>query len=126
MSKYFEEPESLGERMKAELDLSNYATKADVKNARGVDTSKFAKRVDLASLKSNIEKLDIDKLKNGSTNLSNFESKVDKLDADKLVSVPVDLSNLSDVVKNDVVKKDVLKHSYVIMLKFQQVILLIL
>ena len=126
MSKYFEEPESLGERMKAELDLSNYATKADVKNARGVDTSKFAKRVDLASLKSNIEKLDIDKLKNGSTNLSNFESKVDKLDADKLVSVPVDLSNLSDVVKNNVVKKDVLKHSYVIMLKFQQVILLIL
>ena len=126
MSKYFEEPESLGERMKAELDLSNYATKADVKNARGVDTSKFAKRVDLASLKSNIEKLDIDKLKNGSTNLSNFESKVDKLDADKLVSAPVDLSNLSDVVKNDVVKKDVLKHSYVIMLKFQQVILLIL
>ena len=126
MSKYFEEPESLGERMKAELDLSNYATKADVKNARGVDTSKFAKRVDLASLKSNIEKLDIDKLKNGSTNLSNFESKVDKLDADKLVSVPVDLSNLSDVVKNDVVKKDVLKYSYVIMLKFQQVILLIL
>ena len=126
MSKYFEEPESLRERMKAELDLSNYATKADVKNARGVDTSKFAKRVDLASLKSNIEKLDIDKLKNGSTNLSNFESKVDKLDADKLVSVPVDLSNLSDVVKNDVVKKDVLKHSYVIMLKFQQVILLIL
>ena len=126
MSKYFEEPESLGERMKAELDLSNYATKADVKNARCVDTSKFAKRVDLASLKSNIEKLDIDKLKNGSTNLSNFESKVDKLDADKLVSVPVDLSNLSDVVKNDVVKKDVLKHSYVIMLKFQQVILLIL
>ena len=126
MSKYFEEPESLGERMKAELDLSNYATKADVKNARGVDTSKFAKRVDLASLKSNIEKLDIDKLKNGSTNLSNFESKVDKLDADKLVSVPVDLSNFSDVVKNDVVKKDVLKHSYVIMLKFQQVILLIL
>ena len=126
MSKYFEEPESLGERMKAELDLSNYATKADVKNARGVDTSKFAKRVDLASLKSNIEKLDIDKLKNGSTNLSNFESKVDKLDADKLVSVPVDLSNLSGVVKNDVVKKDVLKHSYVIMLKFQQVILLIL
>ena len=126
MSKYFEEPESLGERMKAELDLSNYATKADVKNARGVDTSEFAKRVDLASLKSNIEKLDIDKLKNGSTNLSNFESKVDKLDADKLVSVPVDLSNLSDVVKNDVVKKDVLKHSYVIMLKFQQVILLIL
>ena len=126
MSKYFEEPESLGERTKAELDLSNYATKADVKNARGVDTSKFAKRVDLASLKSNIEKLDIDKLKNGSTNLSNFESKVDKLDADKLVSVPVDLSNLSDVVKNDVVKKDVLKHSYVIMLKFQKVILLIL
>ena len=49
--------------MKAELDLSNYATKTDLKNATGIDTSTFAKKVDLASLKSNIDKLDIDKLK---------------------------------------------------------------
>ena len=46
-----------------ELDLTNYATKADLKNAAGVDTSKFAKKVDLASVKSNVDKLDIDKLK---------------------------------------------------------------
>ena len=46
-----------------ELDLTNYATKADLKNASGVDTSKFAKKVDLASVKSNVDKLDIDKLK---------------------------------------------------------------
>ena len=46
-----------------ELDLTNYATKADLKNAAGVDTSKFAKKVDLASVKSNADKLDIDKLK---------------------------------------------------------------
>ena len=41
------------------------------------------------------------------TNLANLKAEVDKLDIDKLVSVPVDLSKLSDVVKNDVVEKDV-------------------
>ena len=93
--------------MKVELDLSNYATKADLKNATGVDTLDSAKETDLANLKSDVDKLDIDKLKTLSTNLSNLKSKVDKLDVDKLVPVPVDLSKLSDVVKNDVVKKDV-------------------
>ena len=109
MSEYFPEPKSLGERMKTELDLSNYATKAGLKNATGVDTSKFAKKIDLVNLKSNVDKcrLDIDKLKNVLISLSNLKSKVDKLDVDKLVPVPVDLSKLSDVVKNDVVKKDV-------------------
>ena len=93
--------------MKVELDLSNYATQADLKNGISVDTSKFAKKVDLANLKSNVDKLDIDKLKNVPTNLSNLKSKVDKLDVDKLLPVPVDLSKLSDVVKNDVVKEGV-------------------
>ena len=66
--------------MKVELDLSNYATKADLKNATGVDTSKFAKKVDLPNLKSNVDKLDIDKLKNVPTNLNNLKNKVDKLE----------------------------------------------
>ena len=65
--------------MKIELDLSNYATKSEVK--KSVDTSQFAKRVDLSSLKSEIDKLDIDKLK----------------------PVPTDLSKLSNVVDNDVI-----------------------
>ena len=90
-----------------ELHLSNYATKADLQNATGVNTWKFAKKVDLANLKSNVDKLDIDKLKNAPTNLNDLGSKVEKLDVDKLVPVPDDLSKLSDVVKNDVVKKDV-------------------
>ena len=60
MSQYFPEPNSLRSNVKVELDLSNYATKADLKNATGVDTSKFAKKIDLASLKSNVDKLDID------------------------------------------------------------------
>ena len=55
---------------------------------------------DLANLKSNVDKLDFDKLKNVSSSLSNFESKVDKLDLDKFVPAPVDLSKLSDAVKN--------------------------
>ena len=106
MAEYFLEPKSFG-IVKVELYLSNYATKADLKNATGVDTSKFAKKVDLANLKSNVDKLVIDELKNVPSNLINLKSKVDKLDVDKLVPVFVDLSKLSDVVKKDVVKKDV-------------------
>ena len=105
MSEYFPEPKSSGERMKVELDLSNYATKADLKNATGVDISKFAKKLDFVNLKSDVDKLDIDKLKNVPNNLSNLKNKVDKVDVDKLVTLLVDLSKLSDIVKNDVVKK---------------------
>ena len=103
--KYFPKPKSLEANVKVEIDLSNYVTKADLKNARGVDTSNFAKKSDLANLKYDVYKLNIDKLKNVPSNLSNLKSKVDKLDFDKLVPVPVDLSKVSDVVKNDVVKK---------------------
>ena len=100
MSEYFPEPKSLGGKVKVELDLSNYATKADLKNATGVDTLDSAKETDLANLKSDVDKLDIDKLKNLPTNLISLKSKVDKLDVDKLVPIPVDLSKLSDKVKN--------------------------
>ena len=85
--------------------MSDYATKTDLKNATGVDTSKFAKKVDLAILKSNVDKLYINKLKNVPTNLSNLNSKVDKLDIDKLALVPVDLSRLSNAVKMILLKK---------------------
>ena len=107
MSEYFRQQKFLRGRVKVELDLSNYATKADLKNATGVNTSDFAKKTNLAHLKSNIDKLDIHKLKNVPSNLSNLKSKAGKLDVDKLVPVPVDLTKLSDVVKNDVVKKGV-------------------
>ena len=50
MSEFFPEPKSSGGRVKVELYLSNYETKADLKNATGVDKSKFAKKVDLAHL----------------------------------------------------------------------------
>ena len=63
MSEYFPEPNSFGGRVKVELDLSNYATKANLKTTAVLDTSKFAKKVDLANLKSNVDKLDIGKLK---------------------------------------------------------------
>ena len=65
------------------------------------------KKVDLANLKSNVDKLDTDKLENVPTHLSNLKSKVHKLDVDKLVPVPVDFSKRSDAIKNNVVKKDV-------------------
>ena len=71
------------------LDLSNDATKSDLKKATCVDTSQFAKKDDLANLKSEVDKLDINKLS--------------ELDADTLKIIPVDLSKLSDVVQNYVV-----------------------
>ena len=107
MSEVFPKPNSLGANVKVELDLFNYATKTDLKNATRVDASSFAKKPDLANLKSKVDQLDVDKLKNVPTNLINLKSKVHKLDVDKLIPIPVDLSKLSNVVKNDVVKKDV-------------------
>ena len=51
------------ERVKVELDLSNYTAKSELKNTTGVDTSKFSKEIDSADLKSNFDKLNIDKIK---------------------------------------------------------------
>ena len=86
MSQYF--PKSykpFGRDINVKVDLSNYATKADIKNISHAGTSSFALK----------------------TNLANLKTEFDKLDIDKLAPVPIDLSKLSDVVKNDVVKKDV-------------------
>ena len=84
ISQYLPKPyEPFAGDINVKVDLSNYATKTDIKNISHVDTSSFALKSNLASLKT----------------------EVDKLDIDKLVPVPVDLSKLSDVVKNDVVKK---------------------
>ena len=69
------EPKSLRKLVKIALDLSNYSTKADLKNATNVDISKFAKKVDSANLKSDVDKLDIDKLKNVSNNFNSLKSK---------------------------------------------------
>ena len=107
MSEYLPEPRTLGVQLKVELDLFNYATKTDLKNATGIDTSSFAKKVVLSHLKSDVDKLDVDKFKNIPTNLNNLKSKVSRLNVDKLVPVPIDLNKISHVVKNDVVKKDV-------------------
>ena len=68
MSEYFPEAKSLGLKVKFELDLSNYATKTDLKNATGMDTSSFAKKAHLANLKTNADKLDIENLKTVETN----------------------------------------------------------
>ena len=84
MSQYFPKPfKNFGRNINIKVDLSNYATKADIKNISHVDTYSFALK----------------------TNLVNLKTEVDKLDIGKLVPVPVDLCKLSDVVKNDVVKK---------------------
>ena len=108
MSECFPEPKSSRGRLKIELDLFNYAIKADLRNATSVDTTKFVKKVDLATLKSDVDKLDIDKLKDVPNNVSNMKSEVDKLDVDKLVFFPVELSH--------VVKMMSLKEIYIMLI----------
>ena len=83
MSEYFPKPQSHRENIKIKIDLFNYATKADIKNITDVDTSGFALK----------------------TNLSSLKTEVDKLDIAKLVPVPTDLSKLSNVVKMMSLKK---------------------
>ena len=84
MSQYFPKPfRSFGGNINVKVDLSNYATKTDLKNVTHLDTSSFALKTNLASLKT----------------------KVDKLDIDKLAPVPVYLSKLSDLVKMMWLKK---------------------
>ena len=86
ISQYFPKPyEPLGGDINVKVNLSNYATKGDIKKISHVDTSSFALN----------------------TNLANLKIEVDKLDIDKLVHVPVDLSKLGGFVKYDVVKKGV-------------------
>ena len=86
MSQYFPKPyEPFGGDISVKVDLSNYATNTDIKSTSHIDISIFALKSNLASLKA----------------------EVDKLDIDKLATVAVDLSKLSDVVKNDFVKEAV-------------------
>ena len=90
MSEHFPKPKSWKPNLKVQLVLSNYATKADWKNETGVDTLYFSKKTDLANLKSDIDKLDIKRLKYVPSNLSDLKSKVDKLDIGKSETTPVD------------------------------------
>ena len=84
MSQYFPKPfRSFGGNINVKVDLSNYATKTDLENVTHVDTLSFALKTNLASLKTEVNKLGID----------------------KLAPVFADLSKLSNVVKNDIVKK---------------------
>ena len=84
MSQYFPKPyEPFGGDINVKADLSNYATKTGLKNISHIDVSSYALKSNLASLKTEVNKLDID----------------------KMTSVPIHLAKLSNVVKNDVVKQ---------------------
>ena len=85
MSQYIPKPfnSNFGDSIKVKIDLSNYATKTDIKNISHVDTLSFALK----------------------TNLDTLKTEVDKSNIDKLLPIPVDLSKLSDVVKMMLLKK---------------------
>ena len=94
---YYPPYKSSSNNIKVELDLSNYAAKDDVKNITHVDVSSYATKTNLAALKTEADKIDVDKLK----------------------TVPDDLAKLSNVVKNEVVKKtDFSADTYVTRTKF--------
>ena len=83
MIAYYPPYRNSSNNVKVELDLTNYATKTDLKNITHVDFSSFASKTNLAALKTEVDKIDVDKLK----------------------TTPTDLAKLSNVVKNDVVKE---------------------
>ena len=83
MSQYYPPYKSSSNNIKVQLDLTNYATKNDLKNITHVDVSTYASKTNLAALKSEVDKIDVDKLK----------------------TTPTDLDRLSNLVKNYVVKK---------------------
>ena len=83
MSAYYPPYRSSSNNVKAELDLTNYTTKTDLKNITHVDVSSFASKTNLAALKT----------------------EVDKIDADKLKTTPADLATLTNAIEHDVVKK---------------------
>ena len=85
MSTYYPPYKSSSNDIKVELDLTNYATKTDLNNITHVDTSSFASKINLAALKSEVDKIDLDKLK----------------------TAPTDLAKLTNAVENDLVKKTV-------------------
>ena len=99
MSTYYPPYKSSSSYIKVELDLTNYATKTDLKNITHTDVSSFASKTNLAALKTEVDKIDVDKLK----------------------TVPDDLAKLSNVVKNEVVKKnDFSADNYVTITKFSR------
>ena len=83
MSQYYPPYKSSSNNVKVELDLTNFATKMNLKNITQIDVSSFASKTNLAALKT----------------------EVDKIDTDKSKTAPVDLAKLTNAVKNDVVKK---------------------
>ena len=85
-SQYFPPFESSSNNINVQLDITNYATKDDIKNITHVDVSSYATKSNLAALKNEVDKIDVDKLK----------------------TVPVDLAKLTNVVKNDIIKKTVI------------------
>ena len=80
---YYPPYKSCSNNVKVELDLTNYATKTDLKNITHVDVSSFASKTNLAALKT----------------------EVDKIDTDKLKTIPTDLAKLTNAIENDVVRK---------------------
>ena len=83
---YYPPYKSCSNNVIAELDLTNYATKKDLKNITNIDVSSFASK----------------------TNLSALETEVDKIDVDKLKTAPVDFAKLTNAIENDLIKKNCL------------------
>ena len=83
MSQYYPPYRSSSNNIKVELDLANYATKTDLKNITHIDVSSFTSKTNLAALKTEVY----------------------KIDADKLKTTTADLAKLTNAVEHDVVKK---------------------
>ena len=93
---YFPRPYTSKNKIKVELDFSNYWKKLWFKNLKDVDASDFDKKADWGNLKTTIIELDVEKLKNVPGGINRLKSKWDKLDAKKLVPLPAGFKKISD------------------------------
>ena len=100
---YYPEPEShIKDKVKVALDLSNYVSKKELDHATGVDASDLAAKKDFIALKAQTDKFDINKLVIAPTSLNNLKTNIDDLDVGKLKTVSINLNKISDAVANEV------------------------
>ena len=110
MSTFYPPYKSSGQNVKVELDLTNYATKTDLKNITHVDVSSYASKTNLVALKSEVDKIDVDKLKTTPTDLANdvakktdYNTKVTSIENEIAGITKNAIDNLADITKLEAV-----------------------
>ena len=123
MSYYPESDIHINRKVKVTLGLRNYATKKELGDATGCNTSNLAAKKDFIALKTEVDNIDIHKLVNAPSGLNNLKTKVDTFDVDKLRFVHIDLRKISDRVSKKVIEREKYNKLILIVNKLEEKIL---